>query len=95
MFLICYPAYAQTHKSVSEMDFTLQEDPAPIEISTYPNRIKVANAPIGSTLEIYSIVGIKVKEIEIKQSTAEYPLDLAKGYYIIRINDTVCKIAIR
>ena len=40
-------------------------------------------------------VGIKVKEIEIKQSTAEYTLNIAKGYYIIRIADTVRKVAIR
>ena len=55
----------------------------------------MANAPIGSKLEIYSVVGIKVKEIEIKQSTAEYTLNIAKGYYIIRIADTVRKVAIR
>ena len=55
----------------------------------------MANAPIVSKLEIYSVVGIKVKEIEIKQSTAEYTLNIAKGYYIIRIGETVRKVAIR
>ena len=66
-----------------------------IEITAYDNHIKIENAPIGSVLEIYSVVGIKVKEIKIKQSTAEYTVDIAKGYYIIRIDDTVRKIAIR
>ena len=66
-----------------------------IEITAYENRIKVENAPVGSILEIYSVVGIKVKEIEVKQSTAEYVVDIAKGYYIIRIGDTVRKVAIR
>lgn len=94
-FPVSYPAYAQTHKSASEGYTVKQNNPDPIEINAYENRIKVTNAPIGSILEIYSVVGIKVKEIEIKQSTAEYPVDIAKGYYIIRIGDTVRKIAIR
>lgn len=90
-----YPVYAQVRKSEVKAHVTRQEDPDPIEITAYENRIKVTNAPVGSYLEIYSVVGIKVKEIEIKQSTAEYPVDIAKGYYIIRIGDTVRKVAIR
>ena len=70
-------------------------EPAAMEINYYENTRMVTNAPIGSKLEIYSVVGIKVKEIEIKQSTAEYTLNIAKGYYIIRIADTVRKVAIR
>lgn len=72
-----------------------QADPSEIEITSAENRLQVSNAPVGSKLEIYSVVGIKVKEIEIKQSTAEYTLNIAKGYYIIRIGDTVRKVAIR
>lgn len=66
-----------------------------IDISAYNNRVVVKNAPVGSTLEIYSVVGIRVKEIKMKQSSGEYPVDIAKGYYIIRIGATVRKIAIR
>ena len=93
-FSASYPVYAQANKS-GVKTFARQEDPSPIEITAYENRIKVENAPVGSILEIYSVVGIKVKEIEVKQSTAEYVVDIAKGYYIIRIGDTVRKVAIR
>ena len=93
-FSASYPVYAQANKSGVKTFASRQEDPSPIEITAYENRIKVENAPVGSILEIYS-VGIKVKEIEVKQSTAEYVVDIAKGYYIIRIGDTVRKVAIR
>ncbi len=89
------PVYARAAKPEVGTLASPQDDPAPIEITAYENRIKVENAPVGSHLEIYSVVGIKVKEIEIKQSTAEYVVDIAKGYYIIRIGDTVRKVAIR
>lgn len=69
--------------------------PDSVEISAYDNKIVVKNAPVGNKLEIYSVVGIRVKEFEIKQPDGEYAVNLAKGYYIIRIGDTVRKVAIR
>ena len=74
-FSASYPVYAQANKSGVKTFASRQEDPSPIEITAYENRIKVENAPVGSILEIYSVVGIKVKEIEVKQSTAEYVVD--------------------
>ena len=59
------------------------------------NRISVVNAPVGSKLEIFSVVGLKVREIEMKQPSGEYLVNISKGYYIIRIEETVRKVAIR
>ena len=66
-----------------------------IKITISENVITVENAPVRSRLEIYSVVGLKVKDIELKEKSGEYHLDLAKGYYIIRVADTVRKIVIR
>jgi hypothetical protein len=70
-------------------------DTSAVTVLAVDNRIKVANAPVGSKIEIYSVVGIKVAEMEIKQAAEEYVVDIAKGYYIVRIDEMVCKIAIR
>ncbi|WP_270621630.1 T9SS type A sorting domain-containing protein [Parabacteroides merdae] len=71
------------------------KEPDSVEISAYDNKIVVENAPAGSKLEVYSVVGIRVKEIPMKQPSGEYTVDLAKGYYIVRIGDTVRKVSIR
>lgn len=92
------PLSAQERKADNKGTTTIQqkaEEEPQIEISAFENRIVVNNAPLGSTLEIYSVVGIKVKEIKMKYTSGEYPVDIAKGYYIIRIGETVRKIAIR
>lgn len=92
------PVLAQEKKSEKNTAVTTVEqktEEPKLEISAYENRITVNNAPVGSTLEIYSIVGIKVKEIKIKYPSGEYTVDIAKGYYIIRIGETVQKVAIR
>lgn len=93
------PILAQTQKSEKNTTTPppieqIKEEPK-LEISAYENRLTVNNAPVDSTLEIYSIVGIKVKEIKIKYPSGEYTLDIAKGYYIIRLGETVQKVAIR
>ena len=94
--LASHPVYAMSRDpEVRPHVVAQQTDPEAIEITSSENRIQVYNAPVGSKLESYSVVGIKVKEIEIKQPTAEYTLSIAKGYYIIRIADTVRKVAIR
>ena len=82
-------------KSGTVTRLSYQEEKPAVEIIVYDNTVKVSNAPVGSYLEIYSVVGIKVKEIEMKQPSGEYYINLAKGYYIIRIADTVRKIAVR
>jgi hypothetical protein len=59
------------------------------------NRISVKNAPIGKKLEVYSIVGNKVKEFEMKTSSGEYTLNLPRSVYIIKLDGTVRKYVIK
>jgi hypothetical protein len=66
-----------------------------IKVAVVDNMIKITNAPINSKLEIYNIIGSKVKEIEMKQPSGEYDVSLPKGYYIVRIEGIVRKIVIR
>ncbi len=66
-----------------------------LDISVTDNRLKVTNATVGNKLEIFSIVGIKVKEFEIKEASGEYLLNIAKGYYIVRIGEVTRKLVIR
>jgi hypothetical protein len=54
----------------------------------------IDDIPEPSRLEIYNIVGIKVKELDLAPS-GHYAIRLPRGYYIIRIRETVRKIIIR
>jgi hypothetical protein len=86
----------QSTTSVQQAVVKEKERPSSsVDVVAMDNRIIISNAPIGSKLEIYSVVGIKVAEIEIKVPSGEYPVDIAKGYYIVRIGKTVRKVAIR
>ena len=91
--LLAFGVQAQQANNTSSAG-TQQVDNS-IKVSAVDNLIKVSNVPAKSVLEIYNIVGSKVKEIEIKQPSGEYTVSLPKGYYIIRIEGIVRKIVIR
>jgi len=61
------------------------------------NKVYTENIPIGKKIEVFSIVGKIVEEIEITTSAGEYFLNIPKGFYILRLNDNtlVRKAAIR
>jgi len=86
---------AQAQQANPAPSVSTQQVDNSIKVSAVDNRISISNAPVKSKLEIYNIVGSKVKEIEMKQSSGEYPVTLPKGYYIVRIEGIVRKIVIR
>lgn len=70
------------------------ERPA-VELTVNGNRVTVQNALPGQLLEVFSVVGLKVEEITIKSSPSEFILNVPKGYYILKIGDTVRKVAVK
>lgn len=65
------------------------------QMNVINNRLYVKNAPVGKRIEIVSILGNKVKEIEIKSPDGEYPLNLPKAIYIFKLDGTVRKFVIK
>ncbi|MDR3061021.1 MAG: hypothetical protein LBU57_02770 [Dysgonamonadaceae bacterium] len=86
-------AYAQQD---AKQKVVVDTDSTAVDISLMDsNRLKVKNAPIGKKLEVYSIVGNKVKEFEIKSSYGEYLLNLPRSVYIIKLDGIVRKYVIK
>ncbi len=93
---LCFPSIASAMDQEKHIATTVSyAETDSVRITAYDNFIHIQNAPIGSTLEVYSVVGIKVKEIKLKEQDGEYPVNIPRGYYIARIGETVRKIVIR
>jgi hypothetical protein len=65
------------------------------ELSVVNNVLYIKNAPIGSRLEIITIVGNKVLEIKIKTNNSNHELNLPRAIYIFKLEDVVRKFVIR
>ena len=96
LFLVmftCAQIFAQEAKS---KPVSVESERTPtVEMSVVGNKIYVENATVGKKIEIFSVVGLKISEIEIKTSSGEYILNVTKGYYILKLSDTVRKVVIR
>jgi hypothetical protein len=70
------------------------EQSVALEMSVAKNKLIVRNAQVGKRVEIITILGNKVKEIEIKLPDAEYDLNLPKAIYIFKLDGTVRKFIV-
>ena len=66
-----------------------------LQMNVIDNRLHLKNAPVGKRLEIITILGNKIKEIEIKVPDGEYELNLSKAIYIFKLDGTVRKFVIK
>ncbi len=57
--------------------------------------LQVQNVNAGDKLEVLSIVGVKVMETRLDGNNQSIPLELPKGYYIVKIGSTVRKISVK
>ena len=74
---------------------TLDIERNPIELTVSGNKVNWQNAPLGKKLEVYSVIGAKVTEIEIKTTSGDSILHVSRGFYVLRLGDTVRKVVIR
>ena len=59
------------------------------------NLLHIRNGDPGTKIVIYSIVGTKMSEFELKTDSSEIPLQLPKGYYIVKIGEVARKVAVK
>lgn len=75
---------------------TIREDQPQVVLTVTDTTIRVQNATPGTTMEIYNILGVKVKSDRINSNDETISLSsLSKGYYIIKLGTVVRKIVIR
>jgi len=94
-FTCCFGtvAFAQDKQS--------KKQPAAVEEVVIPewyvasNQLKWVNVPAGRQVEIFTILGNKVKQIEIKSPEGVYDLNLPRAIYIFRLDGVVKKFVIR
>ena len=69
---------------------------AEISISVFYNKLYILNAPENSYLEIRNMLGEKVYESPVNNTDKEeFYLNLKKGFYIVKLGNTLQRIVIK
>ena len=66
-----------------------------IELIINGERYPISNVNSNARVDVYNIIGSRVKSFEIRNGVSDTSLTLPKGYYIIKIDDTTRKIAVK
>jgi len=77
---------------------TIVEETLSPEMSVANNAVYIKNAPANAKLQIITIVGNKVREIEVNgngRDEVSYTLNLPKAIYIFKLEGMVRKFVIR
>jgi hypothetical protein len=65
------------------------------EMNVVNNKLYVKNAPLGKRVEVFTVIGNKVRQIEMKSVVGEYELNLPKAIYIFKLDGVVKKFVIK
>jgi hypothetical protein len=99
MTVACFsvmPLKAQSINSPVQMNFESESrKSAQISINVFNNKLYVNHAPENALLEIRNMLGEKVFEMKINSEKEEIYLDLKKGFYIVKIENTLQRIVIK
>ena len=68
---------------------TVHDGRSSLTITVSGTSVRIQNAPFGSVMEVYDILGVKVTSVRV------VTLNLPKGYYIFKIGDLVRKVVIK
>ena len=66
-----------------------------VSITTIGNATLRVTGANGETLHIYNVAGVRVLSIKVEGHDKQYQLNLPKGCYIVKVGNTVRKIAIK
>ena len=86
------PLVAQSNKGRGDV---IIGEVSPPELNVADNVVHIRHAIVGSKLEIFTIVGNRVRLIEMKTTDEFYQLNLPKGIYIFKLENTIRKFIIR
>jgi hypothetical protein len=88
--------------SVFSQDNKSRKEPIAIEESVTPemyispdNKLILKNAPVGKQVQIFTIIGNKIRDIKIKNPDEEHVLNLPRGVYIFKMDGIVKRRIIR
>ncbi|MFV0417878.1 MAG: T9SS C-terminal target domain-containing protein [Dysgonomonas sp.] len=88
-----YPTdIAISDSETSDKTMTLE-----VEINQIGEKIKLENVPTSGYLEVYSILGVKIKSFNLKNYiiTKSCSIELGKGLYILKAGKVAKKIIVK
>lgn len=73
----------------------IETEYATIILNVAADSVRIQNAKPGTTLEVYTVLGVRINAILIDSTDKTISLTLPRGYYIFKIGNTVRKVVVK
>lgn len=88
---VSYSGFSQNLEKVSSAN----SDKQTIELTINNEKVFIQSANPNARVDIFSIIGSKVSSVDVKSGFCEGTITLPKGYYILKVDSTTRKIAVK
>ena len=95
LFACCFGTVTFAQDKPNRKPAVVAEELVVPEMNVINNKLTLKNAPTGRRVEIFTILGNKVRQIEIKSPDEEHELNLPRAIYIFKLDGVVKKFVIR
>lgn len=95
---ITFPAFAGESASYVSASTTDEDPQGTMTIDVYingVNTVKLEDIPTEGFLDVYSVLGVKVTSVNLKNCIANCTLDLPKGIYVLKAGRVAKKIIVK
>ncbi len=93
LFLMLSSPYVDAQQ-VQQKEMVSTDMPS-FELTVTTDTVRIQNATVGSVMEIYNILGVKLYSFTIDSLDKIISLTLPKGYYIFKIENVARKVIIK
>lgn len=97
--LICILLLSGASLSASSRDLkgssVSDSDKQTVELVINGDKYPIQNVNPNALVDVYSIIGTKVASFRMKAGACDSSITLPKGYYILKIEDSTRKIAVK
>ena len=94
-FSCCFGTVVFAQDKQSRKQVAVGEELVIPEMILVNNKLTLKNAQTGRRVEIFTILGNKVRQIEIKTPDGDYELNLPRAIYIFKLDGVVKKFVVR
>ena len=95
LLALSYPSFIFSQDNKNRKDAVAIEEQVTPEMYVSNNKLYLKNASVGKRVEIITIIGNKIREIQITAPENEYELNLPRAIYIFRLDGMVKKFVIK
>ena len=94
-FFILFGVSVSGFSQSSNRSSVADSDKQTIELTINNEKVFISVSNLNTKVNIFSIIGSKVSSINVKSGFGERAITLPKGYYLLKVDNTTHKIAIK